>query len=365
MELHYYQKKPISKILDLAAACQDECNFSNFTGNGILFHGDNFMAMSMLLKQYRDKIDLVYIDPPYNTGSNFYYDPERTAHVSSGHNAVLAYSDNFSLEEYLEFIRARLVLIHALLSEKGTLYLHCDVRHGAYLRVLLDEIFGIDNFLNEIARVKSNPKNFARKAYGNEKDIILVYAKKAGKHIYNNVRAPYEESELKERFNKVDGMGRYYTTVPCHAPGETKNGPTGQSWKNLLPPPGRHWRCAPDELTQLDRQGLIEWSENGVPRIKKFASDNTGKKIQDIWRAFKDPQYPVYPTEKNIQMLELIIKQSSNKNSLVMDCFCGSGNFLTAGLNNARKVIGVDQSPVAINVIKKCKYLQNLPVYSI
>ena len=104
----------------------------------------------------------------------------------------------------------------------------------------------------------------------------------------------------------------------------------------------------------MDAQGLIEWSSTGNPRIKKYADEHTGKKIQDIWR-FKDPQNPKYPTEKNIQMLEQIILQSSNIGDYVLDCFAGSGTTLKASNKLERKWIGIDSSDVAIDVIKKNK----------
>ena len=104
----------------------------------------------------------------------------------------------------------------------------------------------------------------------------------------------------------------------------------------------------------MDEAGLIEWSSTGNPRIKKYADEHTGKKIQDIWR-FKDPQKPKYPTEKNSQMLEQIILQSSKKNDYVLDCFAGSGSTLKASSKLDRKWIGVDSSDVAISIIKDQK----------
>ena len=120
----------------------------------------------------------------------------------------------------------------------------------------------------------------------------------------------------------------------------------------MNPPAGRHWRTDPVEFDRLDDIGLIEWSASGNPRIKKYADEHRGKKIQDIW-AFKDPQYPIYPTEKNQAMIELIIKQSSNEDSIVLYCFAGGGTTLLAAIANNRKFIGIDKSEVAIEVMKK------------
>ncbi|MCR8685651.1 site-specific DNA-methyltransferase [Campylobacter ureolyticus] len=354
ISLNYDIKKTEIEILEKINRCSsDKLNVIYSDQKTKLIYQDNFQAMSILLKTYNNKIDLVYIDPPFNTGQDFFYSNSRTSSISNSETDKLAYSDIFELDDYLEFIRERLFLIHKLLSDKGTLYLHIDIKMGHYIKIILDEIFGKDNFLNEITRIKSNPKNFKRKAYGNIKDTIYVYAKKKCMQIFNDISIKLSDEELLKKFPKIDKNGERYTTVPCHAPGETLNGNTGKKWRGLLPPKGRHWRSSPDELEMLDKTGLIEWSKTNNPRIKKYAKDHKGKKIQDIWGNFKDPQYPKYPTEKNLEMLELIVKQSSNENSIIMDCFCGSGSFLIAGLKNNRNVIGIDISEQSMKISKQ------------
>ena len=116
---------------------------------------------------------------------------------------------------------------------------------------------------------------------------------------------------------------------------------------NISPPKGRHWRTDVETLEQWDKDGLIEWSSNGNPRKIIYADEREGKRVQDIWE-YKDPQYPTYPTEKNPDLLDLIIKTSSNPDSLVLDCFCGSGTTLKSAQINNRYWIGIDQSDLAI-----------------
>lgn len=356
MELTYENKKKVSDIFKLSKNALKDISTKIEKDRNLFIFGDNFKALSALLNNgLQGSIDLIYIDPPYNTNQTFTVsDSERASTVSRSKNlnTMIAYHDKFTLSEYLEFMRERLILIRELLSDKGSLYVHIDSKMGHYLKLILDEIFGIDNFINDISRIKSNPKNFSRRAYGNEKDIILFYAKNHKKNIFNNITEPLSENDKIKMFHKIDSNGRRYNTVPAHAPGETLNGDTGREWKGMLPPKGRHWRVSPNELDKLEAQNLIEWSKNGIPRIKKFADEHKGKKIQDVW-VFKDPPYPTYPTEKNPNLLEMIIAQSSNEHSIIMDCFAGSGSTLKAAEKLGRKWIGVDISPVSLDVVKK------------
>ncbi len=348
MKLEYNLKQSENIILDKI----DSFNGFKFEPqkDNIIIQGENFKALSILLKNgYKSSIDLIYIDPPFSTANDFIISEERTSTISIPKNGIVAYSDKLEGPEYLEFIRERLILLRELLSDSGSIYFHIDYKIGHYIKIIMDEVFGEENFINDITRIKSNPKNFQRKAYGNQKDLILYYAKNKGSHIFNNITEPLEEEEIIQRFNKIDDEGRRYNTIPLHAPGES-SGETGGKFMGIFPPEGRHWRTSPRKLEKLNDEGLIECSKNGVPRLKKFADEHNGKKIQDIWLDYKDPQYPEYPTQKNNEMLEMIIQQSSNENSIVLDCFCGSGSTLFAAQNFNRKFIGVDESQVAINV---------------
>jgi len=239
-----------------------------------------------------------------------------------------------------------MLLLKELMSEQGSIYVHIDYKIGHYVKVMMDEIFGIDNFRNDITRIKCNPKNFDRVGFGNIKDLILFYTKSSNP-IWNEPREKYTEKDIEKLFPKIDKQGRRYTTVPIHAPGETENGKSNQPFKGMMPPKGRHWRTDVETLEKWDREGLIEWSSTGNPRKIIYADEREGKRVQDVWE-FKDPQYPVYPTEKNSEMLDLIIRTSSNPESIVLDCFCGSGTTLKSAHINQRRWIGIDQSEHAI-----------------
>ncbi|HOG36608.1 MAG TPA: site-specific DNA-methyltransferase [Paludibacteraceae bacterium] len=313
----------------------------------LLIYGDNIKGLNYLLNNgFRNKIDLVYIDPPFATGGNFTITDGRASTISNSKNGQIAYTDTLKGIDFIGFLKERLLLIKDLLSDKGSIYLHIDYKIGHYVKVMMDEVFGIDNFRNDITRIKCNPKNFNRIGYGNIKDMILFYTKTATP-IWNEPREIYSEKDLEKLFPKKDRQGRRYTTVPIHAPGETENGKSNQPFKGILPPVGRHWRTDVGTLEQWDKEGLIEWSANGNPRKIIYADEREGKRVQDIWE-FKDPQYPDYPTEKNADMLDLIIKTSSNSDSIVLDCFCGSGTTLKAAQKYGRSWIGIDQSEHAM-----------------
>jgi adenine-specific DNA-methyltransferase len=266
---------------------------------------------------------------------------------------------------YVESLRKRLIFLREILAEDGSIYVHANCRVGHYVKILLDEVFGEEHFINDIARIKCNPKNFPRRAYGNVKDMILFYSK-THDYLWTDSRQPFTEEDILKLFPKTDVDGRRYTTNPLHAPGETENGSTGRPWREIPPPKGRHWRHPPEELERLDRQGLVEWSSKGVPRKKIYADEflKKGKKMQDVWK-FKDPQFPSYPTEKNLEMLKMIIGSSSMLGDIVLDAFCGSGTTLVAAEELGRRWIGIDDSSSSINAARKrilkledCRFLK-------
>lgn len=313
----------------------------------LLIYGDNLKGIEFLLKNKNlsGKIDLIYIDPPFATNGNFTITNGRASTISNSKNGDIAYSDKLKGKEFIGFLRDRLVLLKNLLSEQGSIYLHIDYKIGHYVKVMMDEVFGIENFRNDITRVKCNPKNFKRIGYGNIKDMILFYSKSA-KPIWNEPKQPYTRKDIEKLFPKIK-HDRRYTTLPIHAPGETENGKSNQPFKGIMPPAGRHWRTNVQTLEKWDKEGLIEWSKTGKPRKIIFVDERQGKRIQDIWE-YKDPQYPNYPTEKNSAILDLIVKTSSNENSIVLDCFCGSGTTLKSAHLLNRKWIGIDQSRLII-----------------
>lgn len=318
------------------------------TGLKRLYHADNIDVLNSLVSDEAvcGKVTLVYIDPPYNTGGAF-----------ETRDFKHAYNDRFTIDGYLSFMRKRLELLHKLLSDEGSIYVHLDSNMVFHVKVMMDEIFGMQNFKGMITRKKCKSKNFTRKTYGNISDFILFYTK-TEEPVWNR---PYEEWSdekiLKEYPYIEEATGRRYKKVPIHAPG-TRNGSTGMPWRGMMPPEGKHWQFTPDKLDEMDANGEIYWSANGNPRRKVYLDRSNGVPVQDIWLDFLDVNnqntlITGYPTEKNIDMLKRIVETSSRPGDLVLDCFAGSGTTLVAAEQLGRQWIGIDIGDEAIATITK------------
>ena len=315
----------------------------------LFYAGDNLTGLR-LLSQRGIRADLVYIDPPFATNNRFLLDTDRANAISA--SGKLAYSDTIRGPDYLDALKLRLLAIKDVMSPTGSIYVHIGVNMEHHVRFLMDEVFGPRNFRNSITRIKSNPKNFDRYSYGNVKDTILFYSVSPTRITWNPQRTPLSEDDLKRLYPRVDAAGRRYTTTPLHAPGVTLDGPTGQPWRGVRPPRGRHWRYPPERLQELDDDGLIHWSATGNPRKINYADQAEGKMPQDIWE-YKDPQRPLYPTQKNAAMLERIILTSSNPGDTVLDCYAGSGTTLVEAAKSGRRFIGMDDAPESNRVIRQ------------
>lgn len=323
---------------------------NNYRGDTIkrLYHADNLDVLNYLLNDEKvsGHVNLIYIDPPYNTGGAF-----------ETRDFKHAYSDNYTIEEYLDFMRSRLDLMFQLLSDSGSIYVHLDSNMVFHVKVMMDEIFGMRNFKGMITRKKCKSKNFTSKTFGNISDYILFYTK-SDTPVWNR---PYEEwtdeKILKEYPFVEEGTGRRYKRVPCHAPG-IRNGATGGPWRGLMPPEGKHWQYTIDKLEEMDARGEIYWSSNGNPRRKVYLDQSKGVPVQDIWLDYLDVNnqntcITGYPTEKNLDMLKRIISASSNPGDIVLDCFAGSGTTLVAAEELGRQWIGVDIGDESIKTIQE------------
>jgi len=340
-----------------------------------LIWGDKKYALPSLLPEFAGKVNLIYIDPPFNVGANFSFtasvppspvgrgaggegqtdDDETTSFVKEPNVIEMkAYRDTWGrgLDSYLQWFYETAILLRELLAEDGSIYVHLDGHAGHYAKIVLDEVFGKDNFINEIIRVKCNPKNYTSNAFGNIHDVIFSYSK-SNEYRWNKILEPASAQQMIDGFPLVEEQtGRRYATVPLHAPG-IRHGATGKAWKGLLPPSGRHWAFVPEALDKFEQEGRIEWSRTGNPRLKMYAEENPGYPVQDIWTDFKDTRQDIYATQKPEALLQRIIRASSNENDLVLDCFAGSGTTAAVAEKLNRRWITADLGRFAIHTTRK------------
>lgn len=353
--LTYDGKEDVATILSQPFNLYDVQTTINGDGDNRFYFGDNLDVLLYLLNNgYKGKIRLVYIDPPFATSSVFV-----------NRDQEHAYSDSLSGGEFVEFLRQRLILIRELLADDGSIYLHLDNKMAFTMKLIMDEIFGENNYRAFITRKKCSTKNYTKNTYGNISDYIMFYSK-TDKYVWNRPFDPWEYDKMIEQYPYVDEHGRRYKKVPVHAPG-VRNGETGKAWRGKLPPKGKHWQYTPDKLDELDAAGEIYWSPTGNPRRKVFCDPSKGIPVQDIWMDYRDSinqaqKTTGFPTEKNFDMLKMIVEASSNEGDLVMDCFAGSGTTLGAAFETGRQWIGVDNSPESLKAILK-RFVHGLEAY--
>jgi adenine-specific DNA-methyltransferase len=310
---------------------------------GRLFQGDNLGALLWLrdVPDVRGKVRCVYIDPPYATTMAFLDRDERHA-----------YDDHLDGAEYIEALRRRLFVLHDLLAPDGSVFVHLDQNMVFEAKLVMDEVFGRENFRNFITRKKCNTKNYTRNTFGNVADHILFYTK-SDNSVWHRLYDEWTAARITEEYSNIDAQtGRRYKKVPVHAPG-VRRGATGQPWRGKLPPKGKHWQYPPAKLDELDAAGEIYWSPNGNPRRKVYFDQSKGIPVQDIWMDYRDAhnqnvQITGYPTEKNFQLVSRLIAATTNPGDLVLDCYSGSGTTLEAAAASGRRFIGIDISDAAI-----------------
>ena len=348
-ELKYPNKIEPEKILNSPVRQLKECKsgklqVADSLELNLLLLSDNYYGMKFLGEKYYGKVNLVYLDPPFQTGMEF-----------QSRQLQHAYKDLMAPATYLEFMRRRLILIKELLAQDGSIYLHIGHQMVFHIKVLMDEIFGASNFRNLITRRKCSSKNYTKNQYPNLNDYILFYSKSKKYKFFPPQIIP-TQGWIEKEYPKIDtNTGRRFKLVPVHAPG-TRKGETGMPWKGMKPPPGKHWQMKPSTLDELDQKGDIHWSKNGNPRRKVWLTEDKTVPRTDYWEDYRDAHHQSikitgYPTEKNLKMIETIIASATTEGDIVMDPFCGSGTTLHAAENQNRKWIGIDSSFTAFECI--------------
>ncbi len=333
-----------------------------------LIWGDNKLILSSLkngpIREEIEKnggIKLIYIDPPFDVGADFSMDIEVGEDTFTKKPNVLeelAYRDTWGkgADSFIAMIYERLVLMRDLLAEDGSIYVHCDWRVNSYIRLIMDEVFGI--FENQICWKRSAIATNVATQWRNSHDNIYFFSK-LNKHKFNVQYGEYSESS-KEHYNKEDHHGKF-RTVPLMASGRT-SGVSGQPWRGVEVSTrgknGMHWLKNPDELERLDKEGKVYWNSNGIPELKYYSSEAKGVYISDFWDDINvinsmGKESLGYATQKPEALLERIIKASSNENDIVADIFSGSGTTLAVAEKLGRKWIGSDLGKFAIHTTRK------------
>jgi len=324
-----------------------------------IYWGDNLQVMSHLLKQFRGQVDLIYIDPPFDSQADYRKQIKlRGKPIYNDESAFeeKQYADLWNNDEYLQFIYERIILLRELLSSKGTIMVHCDWHQGHYIRCILDEVFGKENFSNDIVWQRTGAHNDANR-FGVIHDYILIYTK-SNQWTFNPIFVSHTDDHLQTRFNQVEEeTNRRFFAGPITAPG---SGPSRIfNGKKIDPPPGRHWSYAQDKINELIEQNRIYFSSTGTPYLKQYMDEyiEQGRRIQSIWTDLlpskTGSEITGYPTQKPEKLLERIIESASNPGDLVFDCFMGSGTTQAVSLRLGRRFIGADINLGAVQTTTK------------
>jgi len=327
----------------------------------MLIWGDNKLVMASLLKDFRGKIDLIYIDPPFDVGADFTMqvpigEEKEAVQKDQSLLEMVAYRDMWGkgTDSYFHMMFERLVLMKELISENGSIYIHVGPNISHYIKALMDEIFGGENYLNDICWQRFSFHSDAKR-FGIVHDSILFYSK-GDKRTWNIQRVPLKESYIDSHFRNIDESGRKFKMADALGKGQ---GPSRRFGNRVIDPPaGTHWRWSQERIDELMEQGKIAFTKSGTPAMKIYLDEVEGAAIHSIWTDV----YPVnpqaderlgYDTQKPEALLERIIRASSNEGDLVADFFCGSGTTGAVAERLGRRWIMCDLGRFAIHTSRK------------
>ncbi len=350
-----------------------------------LYYGDNLGVLRTEIAP--ESVDLIYLDPPFNSDASYnvlFRSPEGSkseaqieAFDDTWHwgddaefyfNEVLESGNTNAAEmlrsmrsflgendmmAYLAMMAIRLIELRRVLKPAGSLYLHCDPTASHYLKVLLDAVFGGQNFLNEISWQRSQPKSHATINFSNCRDVILRYGR-GDKPVFNKVYGDYNPDYIKNFYKYTDEDGRRYRLGDLVNPNRNRPNLTYE-FLGIT----RVWRWTKERMERTYREGLVVQTKPGsVPQFKRYLDEMPGQPITDDWNDIEhlhgsNKERLGYPTQKPLALLERIIKVSSNEGDVVLDPFCGCGTAIHAAEKLNRQWIGIDITHLAISLIEK------------
>lgn len=328
-----------------------------------LIWGDNLLVMGSLLEKFAGKIDLIYIDPPFATGADFSFRTSIGVEEVTKEASVIeekAYRDTWGrgLESFVQMLFERFQVLRDLLADDGTVYIHIgwDVSH--YVKAALDQVFGSGQFVNQIIWKRQTAHSDARQGsqhFGRIHDCILLYSK-TGSYAWNQLHTPHDQRYLETHYKNIEpSNGRRYELADLTAPGGAAKGNPYYEFLGVT----KYWRYSRKRMQQLYEEGrIVQPSPGAVPRYKRYLDEMSGLPVQDIWtdiNAINSQAIEAvgYPTQKPEELLERIIKASSNAGDLVADFFCGSGTTLAVAEKLGRRWIGCDLGRFAIHTTRK------------
>ncbi len=316
----------------------------------VVYCGDNLEQLSKLPPAC---VDLIYIDPPFNSNRNyevFWGETKEKRAFEDRHESTKA---------YIEYMRPRCVELARVLKKTGSFYYHCDWHASHYVKVMLDQIFGENNFQNEIVWKRTGAHSDSKR-YGANHDTLFFYTG-GDKWTWNPQFTPLSETTIRKNYHYKESDGRLFRVSDLTANksgGDVSYDWTTPSGQTVTPYKGRYWAYSREKMDKMAAAGLLYYRSTGMPMLKHYLDEMPGIPLQTFW----DDIGPLvsgsderlgFPTQKPLALLERILAASSNENDIVLDAFCGCGTALVAAQKLKRQWIGIDISPTACRVMAK------------
>lgn len=299
--------------------------------DNLVIKGNNLMALYSLLPNYRNKVKLIYIDPPYNTG-----------------NDEFKYNDSFNRSTWLTFMKNRLEVAKELLREDGSIFIQIDNHEQAYLRVMMNEIFGEENFRNNIIWRKLLSSKKQSSNLSNITEYILVYSKSENFKLNKLFIQAQEEQDIKSYSYIEEKTGRRYGSFDFTQKGQGE--PRIFKGKKLTPPKGKHWIWDQTRIDEGIKNGLIIFTKNGTPRVKRYLDEKEGNPLSDLWNdeevkiiSANDKERLIFNGQKPESLLKRIISLATEERDLVLDYHAGTGTTGAVAHKMNRQYILVEQ----------------------
>ncbi len=330
-----------------------------------LIWGDKKYVLPSLLPEFAGKVNLIYIDPPFNVGADFSFtakiadDPETDENEAAEfikQPSIIeqkAYRDTWGrgLDSYMQWFYETACLLKELLASNGVIYVQLDWHVGHYAKAIMDEVFGVSNFKNEIVWKRSTA-HADHSTYGNVHDTLLFYVN-GSDWTWNQQYIPYTDEYVEKQYRYVDENGRRFRSGDLSASGLSGGG-YDYEWKGIK----RIWRCPKTTMERHEREGKLTYTGKGLVRIKQYLEEMPGLPLQSIWDDVARVHHLAdervdYPTQKPESLLNRIVKASSHEGDLILDCFCGSGTTAAVAEKLGRRWITCDLGRFAIHTARK------------